>query len=307
MPTVPSTAMRVPTPTPAMLRRPRKMTEIDAGAVDEDQLDGRRVVLGRDPHRADLAGDAAPVVASGRRRSGMAARAPARWSRRRRRRRSSGAGGVDCRPSPCRRRAGGRRWPTAAPAPGSRRRGGTAPAVTLAWGRRDTCSRMRVGGLVVQHAVPDAPVLAVGEQHRHLGLAVGQLADDALDRGAGEPPVGAVDELERHPLQAGAAPTRRPAPAACASSMTKCTARSSSGVSVRAYWMARAEAMSSRSTNTSTTWRRRIGAVAAAGTSCSSCTASRSYCRFSRSSIDHEERHDDEHHPGVVEPGDERR
>ena len=136
----------------------------------------------------------------------------------------------------------------------------------------------------MQHAVPQALVLAIGEQHRHLGLAVGELADDALHGGAGEPTIGTVDELQRHPLQAGAGPLlgqlRRPSPRRC----TKCTVRISSGVSERAYWMARAEAMSRRSTNTSTTWRRRIGAVAAAGTSCSSWTASRSYCRLRRSS-----------------------
>ena len=128
----------------------------------------------------------------------------------------------------------------------------------------------RVGRLVVEDPVPDALVLAVGEQHADLGLAVGQLAGHALHRGAGEAPVGAVDDLERDPLEAGARPTRRAARGPRSSSTAKCTARSSSGVSVRAYWMARAEAMSSRSTNTSTTWRRRIGAVAAAGTSCSS-------------------------------------
>ena len=67
----------------------------------------------------------------------------------------------------------------------------------------------RVGRLVVQHPVPDAPVLAVGEEHRHLGLAVGQLAHDALHRGADEPPVGAVDELQRHALEPGASPLVR--------------------------------------------------------------------------------------------------
>ena len=40
-----------------------------------------------------------------------------------------------------------------------------------------------------------------------------------------------------------------------------CTARISSGMSVRAYWIARAVLWSSRATKTSTTWRRRIGAV----------------------------------------------
>jgi hypothetical protein len=48
--------------------------------------------------------------------------------------------------------------------------------------------------------------------------------------------------------------------------------------------MALAEAMSSRSTNTRTTWRRRIGAVAAAGTSSSRRCSSFRYCRLSRRS-----------------------
>ena len=52
--------------------------------------------------------------------------------------------------------------------------------------------------------------------------------------------------------------------ARCASS-TKWTARSSSGVRMRAYWIARAAARSRRSMNTSTTWRRRIWAVVAVG------------------------------------------
>ena len=67
------------------------------------------------------------------------------------------------------------------------------------------------------------------------------------------------------------------------SSTAKWTTRRSSGVRLRAYWMARAVAMSSRSMNTSTTCRRRIGALMAAGTSLSSSTASRVYCLFSRS------------------------
>ena len=64
----------------------------------------------------------------------------------------------------------------------------------------------RVGGLVVQHPVPDAAVLAVGEEDRHLGLAVGELADHALHRRADEPAVGGVDDLERHALEPGARP-----------------------------------------------------------------------------------------------------
>ena len=88
--------------------------------------------------------------------------------------------------------------------------------------------------------------------------------------GAGEPAVGAVDELERHPRAGRGARHSSASSGGLGSSIAKCTARSSSGVSVRAYWIARAAARSRRSTNTSTTWRRRIGAVAAAGTSCSS-------------------------------------
>jgi hypothetical protein len=61
----------------------------------------------------------------------------------------------------------------------------------------------------VQDAVPDAAELAVGQQHADLGVAVGQLVGHGLDGGAGEAPVGAFDELERHPVQPEAPPVVR--------------------------------------------------------------------------------------------------
>ena len=206
---LPSTAIRVPTPTPAIERRPRNSTEIDAVPSTRISSTVGRVVQRRDPDRADAAGDLHPLAPGG-----VGDRHAARHERRSRsarRRRWPGAGcstlaalagGAGAarddgrQRDPLRRRAQSR-W--------------NGTEVTLAWGSRETCSRIASAGLVVQHAVPDAPVLPVGEEHRHLGLAVGQLADDALHRGADEPAVGAVDDLERHALQARCAPTPRPA------------------------------------------------------------------------------------------------
>ena len=67
-------------------------------------------------------------------------------------------------------------------------------------------------------------------------------------------------------------------------STAKCTARISSGASVRAYCSARADARSIVSMNTSTTWRRRMGASAARAASSRSSSASSVYCLLRRSS-----------------------
>ena len=64
----------------------------------------------------------------------------------------------------------------------------------------------RVTGAVVEDAVPHALVLPLGEEHGHLGLAIGQLARDALHRRAGEAAVGAGHQLERDALEPQLAP-----------------------------------------------------------------------------------------------------
>ena len=68
--------------------------------------------------------------------------------------------------------------------------------VTLACGSRDTARSMASGGLVVEDAVPEAAVLAVGQQDADLGLAVGEVAGHQLDGRSGEPAVGAVGQVE---------------------------------------------------------------------------------------------------------------
>ena len=65
-------------------------------------------------------------------------------------------------------------------------------------------------------------------------------------------------------------------------SRVKWTARSSSGWRVRAYWSARAVAMSSRSTSTITTWRLSTGASAASAAPSSSWRSSSMYWRWRR-------------------------
>ena len=130
--------------------------------------------------------------------------------------------------------------------------GGRAPVQCRRCGRGGSCAR--------------TPGTSGQEQDAHLGVAVGQFLGHEIDSPSGEPPVRALDEVERHAesprLRQASASSR----ARCSSS-TKWTARISSGVRMRAYWIARATARSRRSMNTSTTWRRRMWAVVAVGTS----------------------------------------
>ena len=173
----------------------------------------------------------------------------------------------------------------------------------------------------------------------HGGVDVGQLADGGGDPVGGavveepvpsgrEPPARQQDgELGG----AGRPPSRRPAPGRPGSSrrsshsMTsrgsrvrprrlhsasraadsrlsraKWTARSSSGWRVRAYWRARAVAMSSRSTSTMTTWRESTGASAASAAPSSSCSSSLMYCRWRLDQPEVHERADHHHHPGPL-------
>ena len=80
-------------------------------------------------------------------------------------------------------------------------------------------------------------------------------------------------------------------------SRAKWTARSSSGWRVRAYWRARAVAMSNRSTSTITVWRLSTGASAASAAPSSSCCSSSTYCLCSLISPQNIERPDQHHHP----------
>ena len=58
-----------------------------------------------------------------------------------------------------------------------------------------------VGRAVVQEAVPEAPVLALREQDGDLGLGLCERLGDELGRGAGDAPVGALDDVEREPVE----------------------------------------------------------------------------------------------------------
>ena len=117
-----------------------------------------------------------------------------------------------------------------------------------------------VGRAVVEQRLPTEREAPAGQQHRALGVAVEHRVGHQLDRGAGQPAVRALDDVERQAGEPEAAPLVLELAAPPSVSTSKCTARRSSGVRVRAYWMARAVARSSRSTSTTTTWRRRIGA-----------------------------------------------
>ena len=203
IPTVPSTAILVPTPTPAMRAPPEEQDRDRCGAVDEDELDRGSVVSG-----ATRTDRTRPATFTRSRQRGLgdrdAARAPRHAVRLRLRRwRASGgstraalAGGAGATGDD-----GRERHPLLVPSievEGHRRDVGVGQAGQLL--------EERVGGLVVQHPVPDAPVLAVGEEHGHLGLPVGELPHDALHRGSQEAAVGAVDDLERHAVQTRAGP-----------------------------------------------------------------------------------------------------
>ena len=205
MPTVPSTDMRVPTPTPAMPRRPRKMTEIDADAVHEDQLHGGRVVLRGDADGADLARHPHPLAPRG-----VGDRDAARDTRHRRGRRRRHRG------SPARRwglpplaLAGGApgddgRQRDAAPWSAASRWKGTD--VTLAWGRRETCSRMASAVLSWSTRCQMPRYLRSGSStDTSVSPSASSRTTHSTAR-AREAAVGAVDELERHTLQAGARP-----------------------------------------------------------------------------------------------------
>ena len=63
--------------------------------------------------------------------------------------------------------------------------------VTLRW-RWESLVLEGVGGAVVEDPVPEPPVLPVGEQDAHLGVAVGQFLGHEIDSPSGEPPVGAL-------------------------------------------------------------------------------------------------------------------
>ena len=196
-PTVPLASRRVPTSTPAICRRPEEHDRQRAGVVHQHELERGRVVLRHDPERAHLAGDADLV-------------APARLDDRRDTASSSrrGAGfGVDVvalgRSPAIARSASRARRRRGAP---TGRRAGTGTVVTLACGSRDRSARnasavrscrtrchapryLRSGSSTLTSVSPSASSRAT---HLH--------------GGAGEPAVGAADDVERHPGEAEAAP-----------------------------------------------------------------------------------------------------
>jgi hypothetical protein len=67
----------------------------------------------------------------------------------------------------------------------------------------------RVGGAVVQQAVPHVGVLPARDEHADLGVAVGDRGGHEFRRGAGDPAVGALDDVERQPGEAELAPRGR--------------------------------------------------------------------------------------------------
>ena len=160
-----------------------------------------------------------------------------------------------------------------------------------------------VGRAVVQDAVPQAVVLAVGQQHRHLGLAVGQLVGHELDRGAGSgagrgrrPGRGAPGTgpggATRRP--AARRPRRRPRSARPAARRASACGRTGwpgprPGRAGRRTPAPRGGAGSAR-------WPRRARRTPAP-------RRSRSYWRLSRSRMSTTTRHDRQDHPGVARTG----
>ena len=87
-----------------------------------------------------------------------------------------------------------------------RRRGGTAPMVTLAWGRRETCSRIASAVLSCSTRCQIPRYFRSG---RSTDTSVSPSASSRTTHSTAariEPAVGAVDDLERHALQARASP-----------------------------------------------------------------------------------------------------
>ena len=143
--------------------------------------------------------------------------------------------------------------------------------VAFTWGRWPDGGGDAVGAAVVQQPAPPRREAAPGQQHRELGVAVARDLGGELERGAGQAPVGAVDDVERQARQPEPAPVPLEGAAASTGSTAKCTARRWSGDSVRAYCTARAVARSIRSTSTTTTWWRSTGASHAWPAPASSC------------------------------------
>ena len=157
-----------------------------------------------------------------------------------------------------------------------------------------------VGGGVVEHPLPAGGEAAAGQQDGQLGLAVGHRLGGQLEGGPGQAAVVAL-----HPRRGGAGPGRagssRPrASADSLSSMAKWTARSSSGWRVRAYWRARAVAMSRRSTSTITVWRLSTGASAASAAPCLELLLLVDVLAVEADEPEVHERADHHHHPGPL-------
>ena len=172
------------------------------GAVDQHHLERRRVVERRDPDRSDPPGHRDPPAPAGLDDRDRAATGPARGRRRPNRCRSAGSAPARPRTATSRSR----------PVPrGDLDAGAEVERDDGDVGVGEVRHLLldRVTGAVVEDAVPDPLVLPLGEEHRHLGLTIGQLPGDALHRGAGEPTVRAGHQLERDPLEPELAPLLR--------------------------------------------------------------------------------------------------
>ena len=139
-----------------------------AGAVAQGRLEGGRAAPRLDPHRDHPSRDLSPCAAPGPPRSASSPRRGARPSVA-----AVSPAGLG-RLSVGGRRAGGTVGGARSGASRRRPRRWYGTIVTLQWGRSASGLGDRVGGAVVQQAVPDpACTRGAGSSTRHLGVAVG--------------------------------------------------------------------------------------------------------------------------------------
>ena len=105
-------------------------------------------------------------------------------------------------------------------------------------------------GPVVKEAVPDAAVLQLRHQHADLGVAPGEELRDDLDRASSQTAVGTVDDVEGETSESEALPG---IDEVFRADRIEIEVDSPQLVGLLAYWMARADATSRRSTKTRTT------------------------------------------------------
>src|SRR5581483_10774217 len=273
-PAVPSTRRRTPTSIPAMARRPRKTIEM--APVSSTSTHSSVGTSARGWTRSDRT--LPSIRTCGRKRTlpmgtplggAVTATAPA----------GAGTGRA------CAAVSGGSASSTGRSAAGARRAPNVlkwnGTAVTLAWGSSET-SRSMVS------AVRSWRIRCQSPRYLRSGSrTLTSVSPSARSRAT----VSTAQRLSRRSGQSTSSRGMRRSPRRCHSSdslaawwasITKWTARTSFGVSARAYWMARAEARSSWSTKTRTVWRRSTGTMPASGTPCSSASASSAYGRARR-------------------------